>query len=230
MTRFFLGLFLLISLVYAESISPTKYAKLVQKGEKVALKLCDEAKLAHIKSKKRDEILQDIDKVKPCVVLNSRNKEALAYFIMAGSSVNLDTVTGQIEVPKGAKCPVCGMIISKYPKWVARINENTHIHYFDGVKDMMKFYIFDVDFPYDRSKISNIDVTDFYTLKAIDAKKAFYVLGSDIFGPMGDELIPFFTEDAAKNFMHDHKGKKIIRFKDITPKLVMGLDGLEYND
>ena len=86
------------------------------------------------------------------------------------------------------------------------------------------------DFPYDRSKINNIEVTDFYTLQAIDAKKAFYVLGSDVYGPMGNELIPFFTKDAAQNFMHDHSGKNIITFDAITPKLVMGLDGIEYTE
>ncbi|WP_309497991.1 nitrous oxide reductase accessory protein NosL [Sulfurovum sp.] len=228
MTRFFLALFLLSGLMYAEDISPAKYAKLVQKGEKVALKLCDETKLSQIKSKTVTKIIQEIDTVNPCLSLNSRNKEALAYFLMAGSSETFSSVKGQMQVPKSIKCPVCGMFVAKYPKWAALITEKNNTHYFDGVKDMMKFYIFDVDFPYDRTKISNIEVTDFYTLKAIDAKKAFYVLGSDVFGPMGNELIPFLTKDAAQNFMKDHNGDKIIIFDEITPKLVMGLDGLEY--
>jgi nitrous oxide reductase accessory protein NosL len=234
--RTFLALFLLLSLACGETLSPAKYAKLVQKGEKVALKLCDAEKLnqisrlSQIKSKKLDEVLQQIESIKPCITLNVRNKEALAYFLMAGQSEDLSKVKGQMEVPKDVKCPVCGMFVTKYPKWAAVIEENGKKHYFDGVKDMMKFYIFDVDFPYDRSKISNIEVTDFYTLKAIEAKKAFYVVGSDVFGPMGNELIPFFTKDAAQNFISDHGGDKIILFSDITPKLVMGLDGLEYNE
>ncbi len=86
MTRFLLSLFLLLGLAYAEGISPSKYAKLVQKGEKVALKLCDAEKLSQIKSKKLDHILQHIDDSKPCTTLNKRNKEALAYFILAGQS------------------------------------------------------------------------------------------------------------------------------------------------
>ena len=228
MTRFFLVTLLLMNLVYAEGISSAKYAKLVQKGEKVSLKLCDEAKLSQIKSKTSVDIIHEIDTVNPCVSLNSRNKEALAYFLMAGSSETVSNVKGQMQVPKEVKCPVCGMFVAKYPKWAALITEDDNTHYFDGVKDMMKFYIFDVDFPYDRTKISNIEVTDFYTLKAIDAKKAFYVVGSDVFGPMGNELIPFLTKDAAQNFMSDHSGDQVIIFDDITPKLVMGLDGLEY--
>jgi nitrous oxide reductase accessory protein NosL len=229
MLRFFLPLFLLLGLIFAEEISPSKYAKLVQKGEKVALKLCDEEKLSQIKSKKLQEMLQEIENIQPCVTLNKRNKAALAYFLMAGQSENLTDLKGQISVPKEAKCPVCGMFVAKYPKWAARMDIDDK-HYFDGVKDMMKFYIFDVDFPYDRNKITNIEVTDFYTLKAINAYKAFYVVGSDVYGPMGNELIPFSTKEAAQNFMADHRGEKIIRFDDITPKLVMRLDGLEYSE
>lgn len=230
MIRIFLLSLLLLGVAYAEGISSSKYAKLVQKGENVALKLCDENKLSKIKSKKLDEILQEIENIKPCTVLNARNKLALAYFLMAGHSEILTSVKGQMEVPKENKCPVCGMFVAKYPKWAALINVEGKKHYFDGVKDMMKFYIFDVDFPYDRSKISHMEVTDFYTLKAIDAKQAFYVIGSDVYGPMGNELIPFLTEKAAQNFMTDHRGEKIIRFYEISPKLVMGLDGLEYTE
>ena len=230
MRRIFLVTLLLLGLAYAEGISPSKYAKLVQKGEKVALKFCDENKLSRIKSKKLHEIHQQIDDIKPCITLNTRNKEALACFLMAGQSESLTAVKGQMEVPKKVKCPVCGMFVAKYPKWAALIDVEGKKHYFDGVKDMMKFYIFDVDFPYDRSKITQIEVTDFYTLQAIDAKQAFYVIGSDVYGPMGNELIPFLTKEAAQNFMTDHRGEKIIRFDEISPKLVMGLDGLEYTE
>lgn len=226
MARFFLLFFLLLELIYAEGISASKHARLVQKGEKVALKLCDPKKLDQIKHKELDLILRDIGHIQPCTALNSRNKEALAYFIMAGHSENITRSKGQIEVPEEAKCPVCGMFVSKYPKWASLVEEGTTKHYFDGVKDMMKFYIFDADFPYNRTSIRNITVTDFYTLDAIDAKQAFYVLGSDVYGPMGNELIPFLTQKAAQNFMADHKGKKIIRFHDITPGIVMKLDGI----
>ncbi|MEA2047346.1 MAG: nitrous oxide reductase accessory protein NosL [Campylobacterota bacterium] len=230
MIQFLLSLFLLLVVSYAEEFSPSKYAKLVQKGEKVALKLCDESKLSQVNAQNLSTITQQIEEINPCVALNARNKEALTYFLLAGTSSTLTPVKGHIKVPKEVKCPVCGMFVAKYPKWVARIEVETKQYYFDGVKDMMKFYIFDIDFPYDRTKINRIEVTDFYTLKAIDAKKAFYVVGSNVFGPMGNELIPFLTKDAALNFMKDHSGEEIILFDAITPKLVMGLDGIEYSD
>ena len=230
MKRAIVLLFLLFGVLYAEGISPSKYAKLVQKGEKIALKLCDEKRLSQIQGKDLQEILHQIENVQPCSVLNDRNREALAYFIMAGQTDSLKDIKGHIQVPKEVKCPVCGMFVAKYPKWAAMIESDGKHYYFDGVKDMMKFYIFDVDFPFDREKISHMEVTDFYTLQAIDAKKAFYVIGSDVYGPMGNELIPFISKEAAENFMRDHRGDKIILFDQITPHLVMGLDGIEYSE
>jgi nitrous oxide reductase accessory protein NosL len=132
-----------------------------------------------------------------------------------------------MQVPSDAKCPVCGMFVSKYPKWAARMAVGGKVYYFDGVKDMMKYYIFDGDFPYDREKISTMMVTDYYTLEEIPAKEAYYVNDSDIFGPMGHELIPFKNEKSAKAFMDDHHGKGPVKFDEITDKMVMALDGIE---
>ena len=127
-----------------------------------------------------------------------------------------------IEVPQDAKCPVCGMFVAKYPKWVAQIVfEDAHKHYFDGVKDMMKFYFNPTKYhAHSDEKISQINVTDYYSLESIDGKKAFYVIGSNIYGPMGEELIPFKKEDEAKKFMTDHFGKKVLSFDEIKEEFL----------
>ena len=49
-------------------------------------------------------------------------------------------------------------------------------------------------------------------------------MGSDIYGPMGRELIPFEKETDAREFMKDHKGKSMLRFTDVTPDILKGLD------
>jgi len=43
----------------------------------------------------------------------------------------------------------------------------------------------------------------------------------------GESLIPFKDINSAKDFSKDHNGKKIIKFDEITPKIVMALDGIE---
>lgn len=211
--------------VYGEP-SLTRIAKYTQKGEKVAAIFCESKKLPSDKSGKKDieALILDIEKSGACVKLSNSQIRTLAYYLKNG---RIKISLNRIHVPHGEKCPVCGMFVHKYPKWAALIIEDGKEHYFDGVKDMMKFYIFDVDFPFDRTKIEKIKVTDFYSLASISAYEAFYVIGSDLFGPMGKELIPFSTQENAENFMRDHSGIRILRFSEITPKLVMALDGIE---
>lgn len=122
----------------------------------------------------------------------------------------------KIEVPKDAKCPICGMFVAKYPQWVAMFDGDKKF-YFDGVKDMMKY-------AYAR-KIGGdkLYVSDYYKLSKLEATKAFYVIGSNVYGPMGSELIPFSTQDEALSFSRDHNGQKVISFDEITEVMVKNL-------
>jgi len=127
----------------------------------------------------------------------------------------------------GDKCPVCGMFVAKYPDWTAEIiSSDGSVVFFDGVKDMLKYY-FNLK-KYNPRKaqadIRSIFVMDYYALEPIDGRKAFYVAGSDVYGPMGKELIPFENESEAQGFMKDHKGKAVLPFGQIDLSLVMGLD------
>ena len=125
------------------------------------------------------------------------------------------------------KCPVCGMFVAKYPDWLAavRLRDGSHV-FFDGAKDMFK-YLRDMK-RYDPARrpedVEIVAVMDYYSLAWIDARKAWYVLGSDVYGPMGKELIPLEREADAREFMRDHKGIRIIRFSEATPEVVKTLD------
>jgi len=220
--RLILLALLLLNFTFAEELSSAKLERAIKKGEKVAKNLCDTSKLSTITGS-FELVSETLTKEKPCGALSAKNQKALAYYLASNQENN--QTNNHIDVPKDAKCPVCGMFVHKYPKWSALMVVKGQKHYFDGVKDMMKYYIFDADFPYKREEIEQLKVSDFYTLKEIEAKEAYYVIGSDVFGPMGDELIPFESEEGAKNFMGDHKGDKIVKFDEITDKMVMGLDG-----
>ena len=125
------------------------------------------------------------------------------------------------------RCPVCGMFVAKYPDFLAVItfHDGSRI-FFDGVKDMMKYY-FNLK-KYNPAKriadIVQIQVTDYYTLNLIDGFKAFYVSGSDVYGPMGRELIPLEKKEEAEEFLRDHKGKAVFGFGDIRYDIVQELD------
>jgi copper chaperone NosL len=151
----------------------------------------------------------------------------LAGFLLMGAPL-LWAQEGKILKPTPTdKCPVCGMFVAKYPDFLAALTfkDGTHA-FFDGLKDMMRYY-FNLQ-KYNpstkRDDIAQVYVTDYYSLSFIDGFKAFYVSGSDIYGPMGKELIPFEEETAAREFQKDHKGKAVLRFQDINKDVVKGLD------
>lgn len=124
-------------------------------------------------------------------------------------------------------CPVCGMVVSKYPAWIASVAyKDGHAHHFDGAKDMFK-YLFDLKRyapKHEAKDISAIAVTEYYGLTRIDAKRAFYVIGSDVPGPMGHELVPLASRADAEEFSRDHKGRRILTYGQVTGTLVERLD------
>jgi nitrous oxide reductase accessory protein NosL len=124
-------------------------------------------------------------------------------------------------------CPVCGMFVAKYPEWIATVlYRDGHAHHFDGAKDLFK-YLLDLArwAPGHRAEdIAAIGVTEYYELKRIDARQACYVIGSDVLGPMGHELIPLATEEDAAGFLEDHEGSAILRFDQIDMDLLQKLD------
>ena len=129
-------------------------------------------------------------------------------------------------VSDNTRCTVCGMFVAKYPNWLAQIHydELEQAKFFDGVKDMMVFYFNPEKYgSASRDSIRALFVKDYYSLNWLSAKDAFYVVGSDVYGPMGHELIPFATREAAESFSKDHHGKDILTFDEITPELIESL-------
>lgn len=149
----------------------------------------------------------------------------IALLFAAWASV----ATAQAVPKPGQKdlCPVCGMLVAKYPNWVATVVwKNGHAHHFDGAKDMFKFLH---ELPkyapgHRREDIAGIYVTDFYNLAKVDARKALYVTGSDVLGPMGHEFVPLASKEDAADFMKDHKGKRTLGYDQVTREAAAGLD------
>jgi copper chaperone NosL len=147
--------------------------------------------------------------------------------LLAAASEAGEATPGPIALKPTDRCPVCGMFVAKYPDWVAQaIYRDGSSVVFDGAKDLFK-YLFDLRTyaPTKRAAdIAALYVMDYYTLTLVDGRAAWYVIGSDVLGPMGRELIPHAAEKSARQFMVDHKGKRLLRFAEVTPDVVKGLD------
>ncbi len=179
-----------------------------------------------------EKLQEYIVKHNSCKRLSKKQLLAVSLYLWDKKRIKHNSF-GNIVVHKGEKCPVCGMLVYKYPRWAAQIfykKDGKIQHFsFDGVKDMMKFYFNPDDYGnYDiksfQKSITKMIVTDYYTQKGIDAKKAYYVFWSNVLGPMGNELIPFKTLKEAKAFKRDHFGKFIKRFDELNDDLVWSLD------
>lgn len=180
----------------------------------------------------------------PCGDLNDGQHQALAIYLVSG---NLGPDIEALKAPADARCPVCGMRPALYPNWLAAIETTDgRTFYFDGVKDMMKFS-YEPQRYHETVALEDVKrmlVTDYYDLGRIDAREAWYVVGSNVFGPMGHELIPFRSKADAVTFsqdhinqdhinpvhkiqdhqIQDHQIQGVIPFSMITPEVVSGLD------
>ena len=207
-----------------------KEMKVYPKGKKLYEKRCNKNiefpkfnSISELKSQLKNSIV--------CKPLNEKELQMVAIYLwdvkLKGNSLSSKNLNN-ITAPKDKKCPVCGMFVYKYTRWATVLevtNNKSEKLYFDGVKDLMKFYFNPTEWGnYKDINITNILVTDYYKQTTIDGKDAIYVINSDVLGPMGNELIPFTSKDEANSFVRDHGGSVVKGFNDITPEIVKGLD------
>ncbi len=163
----------------------------------------------------------------------ARRRQLLAALPAAALAASLrparaDAPTLELP-PPGPRdtCPVCGMFAAQYPEWVATVlwNDGLAVH-FDGPKDFFKYLENLAKYAPGRSvgEIAAMGVTEYYGLTMIDARAARYVIGSDVYGPMGHELVPLATEADSTDFLKDHFGKRDVLFGDVTADMLAGLD------
>ena len=125
------------------------------------------------------------------------------------------TVVNDLNVPliptDRDRCPVCGMLVNSYPEWVAQIRHSDgETVFFDGCKDLFKYLLTG-----DHGNVAAVFVTNYYDGEVIAARTAFFVIGSNVMGPMGAEFVPHRSIGAAEDFKADHDGRRILRFDEI---------------
>jgi nitrous oxide reductase accessory protein NosL len=131
---------------------------------------------------------------------------------------------------KNTSCLVRHIKVYKEPKWVAKIEvRGGKTAYFSSPKSMFEFYHrpgkwFDMGVKSERD-FSKIVVTDYATMKPINAETAFFVYGSSVTSPAGDDLVAFATREAAEKFSKKYNGKRILKFDEVPDALIRLLNG-----
>ncbi|MHB8846228.1 MAG: nitrous oxide reductase accessory protein NosL [Nitrospirota bacterium] len=163
------------------------------------------------------------------MMMHLRRGMIAAVLAVALSSLEASAAPAPQFVPPAPrdKCPVCGMFAAKYPDWIAEVLfRDGSYAVFDGPKDLFMYLAGLKQYApgKERKDIGAVLVNDYYAVRPISGFEAYYVVGSDVLGPMGRELIPFEREQDAREFMQDHHGGKILRFNDITSTVLKSLD------
>jgi copper chaperone NosL len=128
-----------------------------------------------------------------------------------------------LDLPDGAKldlsteCPVCNMKLESSTLGPAAVVfKDGKVVGFDGPGDMFRYVLDPKKYGFDAAGIKDLYVTEHGTKNFIDAKKALYVVGSDVSGGMGPEVVPFSKKDDAEKFKSEHHGKNVASYIQIT--------------
>jgi nitrous oxide reductase accessory protein NosL len=111
------------------------------------------------------------------------------------------------------------------PEWMVKIEyKDGSSASFDVPQHMLEFYVNPAehkasDYQKDRNNIARITVTDYKTKSSIDAREAFYVIGSKVHTPMGKGVISFASRTEAEQFQ-SQQGGRMVTFTEFTPELV----------
>jgi copper chaperone NosL len=138
-----------------------------------------------------------------------------------------------VEITRQTACSLDGMILADYPGPKAQIHYAGQAapEYFCDLMEMFDVYLK----PEQTRKVVEIYVQDMAKTQWdepkgqwIDAKSAFYVVGSKKTGSMGPTFGSFAREDDAKKFAANNGGK-VYKFGEITPDMA-ALDGGALHD
>lgn len=121
------------------------------------------------------------------------------------------------------RCPVCGMYVIRHRKHLAGLQfKDGKTVFFCSTKCFFHAYHHWKDYFPGRKKgqIAHMWVTEYYRVKPIPAKEAFYLVGCDLIGPMGYMIVPVQDLKAAQVLKKDHHCSRILSFEEVTPEIV----------
>lgn len=150
------------------------------------------------------------------------------------------TACGKAEAPaQGAEptretsCALDGMLLLDYPGPKGQIvYDKGEVDFFCDTMEMMSIYLQ----PEQQKRIRGIFTQDMAKAEWqaprgnwIDARTAFYVLGSKVLGSMGPTLATFARQEDAEAFAKKNGGK-VLRFGEITVDMVSLTGGVVHDE
>lgn len=160
-------------------------------------------------------------------------KSILSLFIVFGLfiiSSFANEIKNELNFTKETSCEIRKIKLYENPTWASKINlKDGKSIFFCSPKSMFEFYYTEEKWsPFGIKSLEDfkdILVTDYKTLKIINAQKAFFVYGSTKTSPAGDDLVVFESKTNAEEYAKNNNGKRVFSFFEVKNSLIRLLNG-----
>lgn len=143
-----------------------------------------------------------------------------ALVVVAGAMTGCDRQAAS-RAPDPSRCARCGMRVDLAPEFRAGATDRDGREVaFDAPKCLFRW----MKSPAGEGA-RDPWVTEYYGQSRQPVDEVVFVVGSDVVGPMGHDLVPVGDRDAADRFLGDHDGDRIVDPGDVDAALLDALDG-----
>ena len=130
-------------------------------------------------------------------------------FVLGLSCATVALVVG-VSCKKEARCKNCGMKIDPTSAWRSElIGEDGSVTSFDTPRCAFQSW------RSGKTAAKTIRVQEYYDRQTRDGADVRFVIGGDVVGPMGPDLVPIDPPRASK-FIQDHGAERALRVDEIT--------------
>ena len=131
------------------------------------------------------------------------------------------TTDGDLRISAGDRCPVCGMFPAKRPKGAAAmVLKYGRTFYFCGNGCLLRtWHHIDTHLGVFKETVDRMVVRDYFSGAAVDARKGWWVAGSDVTGPMGRALVVLDSKSAVDAFKSRHGGRQVFQLEQLDDQL-----------
>ncbi len=124
------------------------------------------------------------------------------------------------QTPTRARCVQCGMLIDPTSRWTAGVTgASGEEKLFDSPKCLFRYMRGD-----DGRGASLPWFTEYYSQQRRPGTSLRFVVGSNLSGPMGADLVPVEGETGARRFAADHVGEQVLTYEQVDEARLRGLD------
>lgn len=111
---------------------------------------------------------------------------------------------------KESRCKHCGMRIDPASAWRTElVGADKSVTAFDTPRCAL------LSWRSGQTTATNVRVQDYYERKWLDGTEVRFLVGGDVVGPMGPDLVPV-QPDRATKFIQDHHADRALRLDEVT--------------